>query len=136
MVNHKAPIPKYLIIELRDPLTNALNSLLTNTEYPTIDPDALMSAILESLCLPEAFSPSSKEEEICYVLQETLGNVGKDITDEVRKKIIDDTTIVVDEIWLKLKQIGVFIDGEQPYEFAKFINSKTALLRKTEISNY
>lgn len=131
------PIPARLVLEMPEPLREALHKLTSEPGYPTIDAEALMSGLFGQLTsYDESFAFESRADEVQFLLQETLGNVGK-LPDQLKAEIAKDTTAVVDGVWKMLETNGVFIDGQQPYEFDKFFFAGTSVvLRKAEILNH
>ena len=61
---------KTVIIELDDCFENSIIDIGKNTTYPTIDVDAMMDNLFSIIQTDEAYSSSSRQEDIDYLLQD------------------------------------------------------------------
>lgn len=125
-------IPKILIVEMSDKYWQNIGELVSNPNYPTIDAEALMSCLVDILIFHEEFDINKIKYDIAYTLQETVGGVGSE-SSFIKDQVFLNTSEVVHETWKMLTNNGVFVDGQQPYEFDGFRNGNTVVLRKAPI---
>lgn len=129
-------IPANAIIPLGSQFVKTMDDLKNNPEYPTLDADALMSGIFEIITCADAFFIYTRDDEVRYMLESNFGNISTDLSDTTKNKIASHVEVILDSVWSALEKHGVFIDGQQPYEFARFVEPGVVLLRKTKILNY
>jgi len=129
-------IPDFLIANINDNFCQAIHDLTTNQEFPTIDKEAFMDYLFGQIKTDESFdNASSVEDEILFLLEDTVGHLDK-LEEKIVNKIIEKVYVVVMESLLLLEKHGVFINGKQPYEFGKFIDTNTLLFRKAQVFDY
>lgn len=126
-------VPNNAIIPLGAQFVKTMDDLKNNPEYPTLDPDALMSGVFEIITCADAFQITSRDDEVRYMLESNFGNISTDLTNSTKNMIASHVNVVLDSVWGALEKHGVFIDGQQPYEFARFIEPGVVLLRKAKI---
>lgn len=127
-------MPEIFVIELDDEYLTASLDIVKNTNYPTIDLEALMDNLLDIIATDEAYSSSSRQDDINYLLQET---VFVEETDSIHlNDLRTSVDIVINSVLRSLRNKGAFINGLQPYSFSRFLDSKTIILHRTKVFNF
>lgn len=123
-----------LILELDDDFVKAKLDIEKNTRYPTIDIDALMDNLFDIIQTTEAYNSNSRQDDIDYLLQETI------FTDETQSEAIHSLRISIDviinSVLAALHKTGCFINGLQPYSFSRFFNERTIILSQSKVFSF
>lgn len=125
---------KRLVIELDESFSECKNSLEKNTEFPTIDVEALLDNLFDIIQTDEVYNSSSRQGDIEYLLQETFA-VGE-FDQQMVNVLHQCVDVIITSVVNALHKTGAFINGLQPYNFSKFIDDRTLLLVQSKVFSY
>ena len=125
---------KRLVIELDESFASCKENIEKNTEFPTIDVEALLDNLFDTIQSDEAYSSSSRQDDIDYLLQETFA-VGQ-FNQEMVTALHNCIDMIITSVMNALHKAGAFINGLQPYNFSKFIDNRTLLLVQSKVFSY
>lgn len=124
-------IPDFVIYNVPLSSQAVFDDIYKNTDYPTVDLDALMCSIVSTTKTinTSEFASFNNILLLKYNALETIDGI-------VPKELENQIEIIAKDFLKFLYENGVFINDTQPYEFEFFHNEESVLLRKTKVFNY